>query len=399
MHALIARYRDRTQLVDGGEIPALHGLRAFMVLAVAAFHFWQQSWLTPAITLAGGRYSLDTLLRTGYMWVEGMLLLSGFLCFLPHAYAAQAGRAAPPALPFYRRRVQRIYPSYLLNLLLVLLLIALPQRRFAGPWEAARDILAHLSFTHNLFDFSYRYTPLNGVLWTLAVEVQFYLLFPLLARAFRRMPLLTYLLMAGTAFSFRAFAMHQQDSSLLFNQLPAFLDVYANGFVAASIFVSLRRRMKEDSWTRILMTVAAAAAVAAIAMLLKDQARETPAEAIRRGQMMRRYGFSALLALLMLGVSLGLGGIRLALGNRVTRFLSAISFQFYMYHQLIAVELKRLRIPASISDNPHHAGEFSWQWRYILLCFLLSLLVSTLCTYLVERPASRLLGGKKGGKS
>ena len=182
---------------------------------------------------------------------------------------------------------------------------------------------------------------------------------------------------------------------MLFNQLPAFLDVYANGFVAASIFVSLRRRMKEDAWTRILMSVCAVAAIAAISMMLGEQARANPAEAIRQGQMLRRFGFSALVGLLMLGVSLGLSGIRLLLGNRVTRFLALISYQFYMYHQVIAVQLKRLRIPASISENPHQMGEYSWQWRYLLLCFLLSLLVSTLCTYLVERPIARALSGKK----
>lgn len=391
MQALIARYRQATELHEGGEIPALHGLRAFMVFMVAAFHFWQHSWLTPVIPWFGGRLSLDPLLRTGYMWVDGMLLLSGFLCYLPYAAAKESGRPSPPVLPFYRKRVIRVVPSYLFNVLAVLFLIALPQRRYAGLWEAARDLLAHISFTHNLFWFSYADTPLNGVLWTLAVEMQFYLLFPFLARGFRRMPLLTYGLMAATAFGFRAYAASLPDNSLWFNQLPAFLDVYANGFVAASVFVSLRRRMKEDVWTRILLSACAFAAALGLWQLLQQQAYSYPQSAIRLGQMARRYSFSALLALFMLGCSLGLGGIRLFFGNRLSRYLAAISYQFYMWHQVLATQLKRWGIPRSISLQPNQAGEFSWQWRYVLLCWLGALVIATFCTYLMEKPLSRRL--------
>ena len=56
-------------------IPELNGLRVLLVFIVSWYHFWQQSWLTPSI----GRYSLDYLLRAGYMPVDGTILLSGFL--------------------------------------------------------------------------------------------------------------------------------------------------------------------------------------------------------------------------------------------------------------------------------------------------------------------------------
>lgn len=392
MQRLIAGYKDLTELKDTGEIPALHGARALMVLFVAAFHFWQQSWLTPSFSFFGRHVSMDPLLRTGYIWVDGMLLLSGFLCYLPYAAAAMSGKPSPAVLPFYKRRFLRIFPSYAFNLIVVFLLIALPGKAYPGPWEATRDMLAHLSFTHNLFHFSYLGTPLNGVLWTLAVEVQFYLIFPLLARAFRKMPLMTYLGMLLAAIGFRAYVRGVSDNSMLINQLPAFLDVYANGFVAASIYTALRRQMKEDGWTRVLMTVCAVASLIAIAQLLRQQAGENGLELIRLGQLNRRFLFSALLGLLFLGVSLGLGGVRLILGNPVTRFLSGISYQFYMWHQLIATWLKQRRIPLSISPEPHRAGEYSWQWRYLLLCFAITLVIAVLCTYLIERP----LAGRRG---
>ncbi len=390
MQTLIARWRDLTRLPENGEIPALHGVRALMICLIAAFHIWQQSWLTPSLTLFGHVYSADTVLRSGYLWVDGLLLLSGFLCYLPYAEAAAAGRALPRALPFYRRRFWRIVPGYLFNLLVVLLVVALPQKLYENPGRLALDALAHLSFTHNWFYFSYYATPLNGALWTLAVEVQFYLLLPLLARAFVRMPALSYCLMAGIAFLFRAFVAAWPDSSMGFNQLPAFLDVYANGFAAAGIYVSLRRRMKEDGWTRVLMTACAAASFLVLCGLAAGQAAEPLGEGIRRGQMARRYLQSAMTALFMLGVSLGLGGLRLLFGNPLTRFLSGISYQFYLWHQVLAVQLRRWNLPYSPYPEPNRLYIVDWQRQYTWLCWLLALALAVLCTYFIERPLARL---------
>ena len=390
MQRIIAWYREQTEVQDG-YLPALDGLRALMILIIVSFHIWQQSWLTPVLPWFGRSISLDFILRSGYLWVDGLLLLSGFLLYLP--YAQRGTRPLPPVGPFYRRRFFRIVPTYLLNLLVVFLVVALPEKRYATPWAATRDILAHMTFTHNLFPFSYLHTPLNGALWTLAVEVQFYLLFPLLARAFRRMPVVTYLGMAGIAFGYRAWAGTLADSSLYFNQLPAFLDVYANGFVAAGIYVSMRR-LKEDGWSRVLMTVCAALAVYGLLALCRAQAAEQAGEFIRRGQMNRRFLLSVLLSVLMLGTTLGLGGVRLLLGNRITRVMSQISYQMYMWHQVLAVQLRTWGIPASAHALPNQVGDRVWQRSYELLCYMGALVISALVTYLIEQPIARRFSGR-----
>jgi peptidoglycan/LPS O-acetylase OafA/YrhL len=392
MQQLIAGYKEQTQLRDGGEIPVLNGVRALMVFFVAAFHIWQQSWLTPVITLFGKSVSLDPLLRSGYMWVDGMLLLSGFLCYLPYAWAREAGRPAPLVIPFYRKRFIRIVPTYLLNILLILVIVVLPQRLYASAGDAAKDVLAHATFTHTLFYFSYYGSPINGALWTLGVEVQFYLLFPLLARAFYKMPLATWLGMTGAALLFRLWAGGLDNVDMYFNQLPAFLDVYATGFVAASVYVSLRRRMKEDVWTRVLMSVCALAAVLVLIMLVRAQASAPSARLLRQAQMDQRFLLTWMIALCMLGLSLGLGGLRLLFGNPVTRFLSQVSFQFYMWHQVFAVQLRRFGIPWSASPNPNQQGDVVWQRQYVWLCFLGALALSALITYFIEQPLVRRLG-------
>ena len=67
------------------EIGALYGFRVLMTLLVANFHIWQQSWLPQTVVLLGKRISFDYITRTGYIFVDGLILLSGFLLFLPHA--------------------------------------------------------------------------------------------------------------------------------------------------------------------------------------------------------------------------------------------------------------------------------------------------------------------------
>ncbi len=389
MQQLIAGYKEKTQLRDGGEIPVLNGVRALMVFFVAAFHIWQQSWLTPVIHVFGVSVSLDPLLRSGYMWVDGMLLLSGFLCYLPYAWAREAGRPAPAVIPFFQKRFIRIVPTYLLNFLLILLIVVLPQRLYATAGDAAKDVLAHATFTHTLFYASYYGSPVNGALWTLGVEVQFYLLFPLLARGFYKMPLATWLGMTGAALLFRYWAGGLDNVDMYFNQLPAFLDVYATGFVAAGVYVSLRRRMKEDAWTRVLMSVCALAAVLALITLVRAQASAPTARLLRQSQMDQRFLLAWMIALCMLGLSLGLGGLRLLFGNPVTRFLSQVSFQFYMWHQVLAVQLRRFGIPYADTPDPNRQGDIVWQRRYVWLCFLGALALSALITYLVEQPLVR----------
>lgn len=81
---------------DTGHIGVLDGIRVFAIGIVAWFHFWQQSWLSPQI----GSISLDWLVRTGYLLVDMMILLSGFCLFLPYARAMVYGERQQPLSAF-----------------------------------------------------------------------------------------------------------------------------------------------------------------------------------------------------------------------------------------------------------------------------------------------------------
>ena len=160
------------------KIPELNGLRVLLVFIVSWYHFWQQSWLTSSI----GSYSLDYLLRAGYMPVDGTILLSGFLLFLPYARAMLLGEAVPNTKQFYQRRIMRIVPSYYFVTLALLFAVALPWHLYYNSSDMVRDVVMHLTFTQTFNPATYIATPIGVASWTIAIEMQAYLIFPLLAR-------------------------------------------------------------------------------------------------------------------------------------------------------------------------------------------------------------------------
>ena len=94
--------------------------------------------------------------------------------------------------------------------------------------------------------------------------------------------------------------------------------------------------------------------------------------------------------LLLLSANAGLI-VRRVMSNPVTRFISSVSLQFYIWHQTIAVWLLKYRVIPSEYENPNWEGDAVWQMRYTLACFLVSLAVAAVLTYGFERPAARAL--------
>lgn len=371
-------------------IPELDGLRVIMIFIVSWYHIWQQSWLTPVI----GSCSLDFLVRSGYVWVDGTVLLSAFLLYLPYA---RAGRESvpEPASDFYRRRACRILPSYFFILLLVFFTVALPWGLYSSPQFLVKDLATHFTFTFTCWYDTYIGTPLGAACWTLAIEVQAYLLFPLIVRAVRKKPVLTLSMMALLCFGFRAWVLWSlTDYSVVVNQLINFLDVYVIGILCAMLYAALEKRQSPEE-TRLPVQLAAtvffAGCVFALIRLLRIQAGAGTYVRIQSGQMLRRPLFALCFAGMILSAPRTLLPLRFLLGNPVMKFLAEISMNYYLIHQTLIVHLKRLHIPASIAADPHMAGELPWQQQYTFLSFGLSLILAILITLLVEKPGAKLL--------
>lgn len=380
-------------------IPELNGLRVLLVFIVSWYHIWQQSWWTPHV----GTYSLDFLVRAGYVPVDGTILLSGFLLFLPHARTMLLGEKIPDTREFYQKRIMRIVPSYVFVTLLMLFAVAIPYELYYGNTANMwKDVLMHLTFTQT-FDYStYIATPIGVASWTVAIEMQAYLLFPLLAKWARKNPLGTFSTMAAAALLFRSWVVwSMKDYNMVVNQLINFLDVYAMGMAASLLYVKLTTLYPADRKRFLWQGIATAAVVLAIwglKELLQDQAGSNGQAAIQSGQMIRRPAFAFLLALLTLGLPFAVRPIRFIAGNKLMGFLAMISMNYYLMHQNIAVHLKRIQFPpAEHYPNPNMlAGgpETPWKYEYTALCFGLSILTAIAITFLIEKPGAWAL--KKG---
>lgn len=155
-------------------IPAFDGLRGLAILAVISSHL-SDYFPSPGI--------LKILMRAGWCGVDLFFVLSGFLITgilldsrtSPHFFRA-----------FYARRVLRIFPLYYAALSVILLAShIMPVLNAVLP--SAHDRVFYFFYLNNwwpLLQDSWR-ANIIGHFWSLAVEEQFYLLWPLLIRWLR----------------------------------------------------------------------------------------------------------------------------------------------------------------------------------------------------------------------
>jgi peptidoglycan/LPS O-acetylase OafA/YrhL len=161
---------------------AIDGLRGLAALAVVLGHVYES---------VGSPYP-DHLLSIAFFLNSGVdlfFVISGFCLFYP---LTSPGSKANWRV-FYFRRARRLLPPYYVALAAVIVLPLLVEpalRRLGLPvtpvsWAPWRQIWTHALFLHTLFRDTYY--NLNGPLWSLALEWQFYLAFPLAVFLLRRL--------------------------------------------------------------------------------------------------------------------------------------------------------------------------------------------------------------------
>lgn len=214
-------------------------LRAFAALAVVVYHViehagWQDFPASgPLLTF-----------RIGWIGVDLFFVISGFVI----AYSSLAAwRRAPArfARAYWRRRLARILPLYLLTLALWMVFFreTLPP---VGSTHWFAQLVSHLTFTHSFW--SSTHGTIDGPNWSLAIEMQFYLMVALLIGWIDRTPawrILAYGILV--AWAYRAWivlvAYPHESAALTFlksTQLPGTLDEFAAGIFLAKLVVEGR---------------------------------------------------------------------------------------------------------------------------------------------------------------
>ncbi len=283
-------------------VDALRGLAAIAVFVCHIGGYWG------FLDLPG---KLPQLVAAGAHGVDVFIVISGFCLALPLAGHRRALRVPQ----FYGRRAWRILPPYYVALAIAAVLALLPATWHLTVARRASlgDVLLHVVTGQ-------AWVPgevgtINGSLWSVALEVQLYLLFPLLVLAWRRWGIVPVLVGAvALDLAWRGSGVVGGPAPLGSDLVvPARLDQFVAGMACA---VAIRAGF---TWSvRRGLVVFAVATLAALGTSTLDLGVFT-------GVAWAAAGSSAVLLLA--------GPLGRALGGTVLDRFGARSFSFYLLHQ------------------------------------------------------------------
>jgi peptidoglycan/LPS O-acetylase OafA/YrhL len=211
---------------------ALDGLRGVAALSVLLFHLWLYARVSPG---PGGAMNVaDWAWSSARLGLVLFFVVSGFLLYRPWLEATLDGGPAPSLWRYLRSRAARILPAYYValagSMVLVLGLSSTPGVRL----PSGDSLPLFLVFAQNLSPASL--LTLDPPMWTLGVEVSFYLVLPLIGLAAmrfgggRRLQAAVPLALIGAGLLWNATTAHTGPLSKV---LPALLPFFAIGMLAA----------------------------------------------------------------------------------------------------------------------------------------------------------------------
>ncbi|GAA4337720.1 hypothetical protein GCM10023165_15920 [Variovorax defluvii] len=292
--------------------PDIDGLRAIAVLSVVAFHAFPK-WMPG-----------------GFIGVDIFFVISGYL-ISTIIFGSLAGEGFSYR-EFYARRIRRIFPA----------LLVVMAATFVFGWyvlladeasQLGKHLLASAGFVVNLvlwgeagyFDTAAEVKPLLH-LWSLAVEEQFYIFWPvLLGLAWRfgggkgRTVLIWMWVVTILSFLLNVLGVHRYATATFYSPLPRMWELAAGALLA---WGALRREPHRNVFRRELRSIAGLAVVG-LGLLLISRGKSFP-------------GFWALLPVVgaCLCISAGPGAWlnRHVLGSRPMVWVGLISYPLYLWH-------------------------------------------------------------------
>jgi peptidoglycan/LPS O-acetylase OafA/YrhL len=373
-----------TTAVTGRHLPALNGLRGVAVIGVVAYHL-QLGWA-----------------RGGYLGVDLFFVLSGFLITTllleEWTVTGQVNLAA-----FWGRRARRLLPALFLVLVAVALYLVC-NALFGGPGanglidlsglrgDAIATLLYvnnwHLIYAHQSYFAQFSTpSPLQHT-WSLAIEEQFYLIWPLVLlvllrygrRNWRRVGVAVTVVLGVGSSVLLAVLFHPglDPSRIYYGTDTRLFDLMAGATIA---FLAASRRQPIAPARRMLHWVGPAAAAVLLVFWVRAG---TP------GGLPTNFMFEG--GFLLCAVLAGLvvadarltepGWFARGLAWRPLHFVGTISYGIYLWHWPVIVYFTGARTGLST-------------WPLDLLRIAVTLTLSTASYYLVERPVrlARFRGG------
>lgn len=340
-----------------GFIPAIEGLRGVAILAVLMFHLKLQY------------FSL------GWAGVELFFVVSGFLI----TRILLAARTQPNYFRnFYVRRSLRIFPIYYFTITVVAIATILSN-------ENASAVPYYFFYLQTIPQIRSWFgdVPSLGHTWTLAIEEQFYLLWPLAVLIFggRKLPQLL-VAMIATGLVLRIVALSFSNPYLMDGWMGVQLDVLAAGALVAYAVTAT----PGEKFRRCIM-VALYLGIGGLAVLSWRVGLEVFWTPLQWGS----AWYAPIVITLMAAACCGAVGLA-AIQHKSTRMLEfwplmkvgKISYGLYMFHLFVFVDIDQILLRSQIPP------EWIGSWLTPLFKIVAAFAIAWLSWRFVEAPLNRL---------
>ena len=363
----------------------IDAVRGIAFLSVIAFHS----------VFSVGNFPGRELITAGTNGVQLFFLASAItLCY---SMSARSKRDAYPTLYFYLRRLFRIAPLFWAAMAFYWIFPGVMPAFWLGQWaplgvHPAYFVLTAL-FLHGWHPYTFNSIVPGG--WSIAVEMNFYVLFPLLfhllGRSVRRSTVavllaIVYLAMLGRALPWLHHlffpSVPNGDQWLFFEEywFPAQLPVFLIGFLTYRLtrIETVKALMRTRFWAGCLL------AASLMVMLTRS--------AMRSGGIAPHIVVIFGLAGAVLSIS---GGSLNWLVNPAIRYIGKISYSCYLVHfAALGVTLKLLGIhltaETGYASTGHSLGNLYLFFKILAIALTLTVIIATITLHTIENPGIAL---------
>ena len=367
-------------------LPGLDSMRVVAATAVISTHVAFQTGTVPDGPIGAVLARMDC-------GVAVFFVLSGFLLYRPWAAAVQLGLPRPRTSAYLWRRALRILPAYWLTVVVALSLMPTNAGTTARQWVA--QLLLVQIYAPNLLS--------EGLtqMWSLATEVAFYLVLPLLAAGVARTsralaPVSAMAVwaaaMLGVAVGWQVFAHGPGRAAYWGFWLPGYMAWFGAGMLLAAVVERLLLPAKPPAWASGLRALAAApgtcwSAAGAVLLLAATpiagprafESLQTPGGAVAKNLL---YLVIALLVVLPAALPSERPGRFLQVtSSRLAHRLGEVSYGMFLWHLIVLSTVFQVLGLRQFSGSFLAVFALTWTW---------TVAVSFVSWSTLERPFLRL---------
>lgn len=340
--------------------PEIDGLRAIAVISVIIYHL-NENWLSG-----------------GFLGVDIFFVISGFL--ITGIIITEIQQNSFSFKQFYTRRIKRIYPAFITVMALVSLsasaiFIYNDFNQLRKTIELAIAFLSnfYLGLTQGYFDLSANENPVLHI-WSLAVEEQYYLIFPLILilayKKFREIKvlfiitLILFFILLATSFipaNFYKEVLHQPNIYYLSNL--RFPELLVGSLLA--IYHNLSASKQASKQASNVIAILSTLLLFSCLFLMNNNIAYIPGITLI---------LPCIFTALIIHTTSQNNIVKLCLSNKVIVFIGKISYSLYLYHWIF------------IAFAYYITGEKQINNQSIAIVTVLTIIFSVLSYYLIEQP-------------